>query len=63
MDLALTGQTVVVTGASRGEAVQAEVADVPERVWHGMGLSVEDALQLRGLLDRLLLGLDASSSV
>jgi len=48
---------------SRGEAVRAEVADVPERVWHGMGLSVDDALQLRGLLDRLLLGLDASSSV
>ena len=46
----------------RGEELRAKVAEVPERVWHGMGLAPADAVQLRTLLDRLLLGLDASPS-
>ena len=45
----------------RGEELRAEVAEIPERVWHGMGLVPADAVQLRSLLDRLLLGLDASA--
>ncbi|WP_028642861.1 MarR family winged helix-turn-helix transcriptional regulator [Nocardioides sp. URHA0020] len=46
----------------RGAALRSEVAEIPERVWHDMGLAVDDALRLRALLDQLLLGLDASTS-
>ena len=52
---------VLVRVTEDGHALRARVADVPERVWAGTGLQAADAQQLRGLLDRLLSGLDASS--
>lgn len=53
---------VLVEVTPEGERLRAQVADVPERAWRGTGLQVEDAQQLRRLLDQLLNGLDASSS-
>ena len=53
---------VLVRVTEDGEALREQVADVPERVWAGTGLQAADAQQLRGLLDRLLTGLDASST-
>jgi MarR family transcriptional regulator, organic hydroperoxide resistance regulator len=47
---------------ARGRRLRGEVADVPERAWCDMGLDEGEAVQLRTLLDRLLLGLDSGSS-
>jgi MarR family transcriptional regulator, organic hydroperoxide resistance regulator len=41
-----------------GWRLQQAVAGVPHGIAGGMGLSDEEAVQLRGLLDRLLAGLD-----
>ena len=49
---------IVVT--RRGDALQEEVADVPRCVWSDLGVSLDDAERLRGLLDQLLDGLDAA---
>ncbi|MCZ4499714.1 MAG: Organic hydroperoxide resistance transcriptional regulator [Marmoricola sp.] len=48
---------------ARGEKLRDAVADVPEKVWCGMGLPDRDAVRLRGLLDQLLSGVDASASL
>ena len=44
----------------RGDALQEKVADVPRCVWSDLGVSLDDAQRLRGLLDQLLVGLDAA---
>ncbi len=53
---------VLVRVTEEGDDLRARVAAVPEQVWEGTGLQAEDAGQLRVLLDRLLTGLDASST-
>jgi DNA-binding MarR family transcriptional regulator len=52
---------VLVRVTPDGETLRDRVAEVPEKVWSDTGLQQADARQLRGLLDRLLTGLDASS--
>ena len=52
---------VLVEVTAEGARLRERVADVPEQAWAGMGLPVEDAVLLRGLLDRLLDGLDATA--
>jgi len=53
---------VLVEVTPAGRQLREQVADVPERAWEGTGLSAADARQLRGLLDQLLTGLDATAS-
>lgn len=52
---------VLVEVTPAGAQLREQVADVPERAWEGTALTAADARQLRGLLDRLLDGLDASA--
>ncbi|WP_183094183.1 MarR family winged helix-turn-helix transcriptional regulator [Nocardioides stalactiti] len=52
---------VLVEPTAEGTRLRDRVADVPEQAWRGTGLRVEDAVELRRLLDQLLVGLDASA--
>ena len=45
---------VLVTATEQGWALRERVADVPERLVAGMGMSAADGRALRGLLDRLI---------
>ena len=49
---------VLVEVTRRGEALQTQIADVPAKIGSCMGLTADDALRLRGLLDQMIEGLD-----
>lgn len=50
---------VMVAPTERAREVRVQVADVPTRLVDGLDMTPEEALVLRGLLDRLLAGLEA----
>jgi DNA-binding MarR family transcriptional regulator len=54
---------VVIELTEAGDALQDRVAEVPGALVAGIGLSVEDGVALRSILDRLLLALDADERV
>jgi DNA-binding MarR family transcriptional regulator len=53
---------VLVEVTREGEALQARVADVPDKIWASMGLPPADGERLRGLLNQLMDGLDESAT-